>query len=311
MDKCAFLFAGQGSQYIGMGKDLYESFPASRQIFDRAEEVLGFDLKRRVFEGPQELLRMTSVSQPAILTVSLACYEAFKSSDICPLSSVQYTAGLSLGEYTALIAAGSISFKDGILLVRKRGELMEEAATKHPGKMAAVLDLSLDALKEICAKTHAEIANLNCPGQVVISGKAEAVDKAMELCVQAQAKRVIPLEVSGGFHSSLMKEASVEFSKVLDTVEILPAKIPVVSNYTASVQAQPGEIKANLVAQMYSSVRWEESMRFMIAEGVSKFYEFGPGKVLKGLARKIDAQANVLNIEKRDDVINLQKDEVK
>jgi [acyl-carrier-protein] S-malonyltransferase len=297
-----FLFAGQGSQYVGMGKDLYESFPEARKVFDRAEELLGFELKKRCFEGPEEILKLTNVSQPAIVTASIAAFEVFKTkSNLVP----SFAAGLSLGEYSALIAAGSLTFDHGIRLIQRRGQLMEEASIKHPGKMAAVLELSAEKIKDICLKTGAQIANLNCPGQIVITGKAQAVDQAMELCVQAGAKRVIPLEVSGGFHSSLMLEASVGLKLALDNVPISEPGVAVVSNYTGKPQYKVGQIIENLVNQIKGSVRWEESMRFILSEGVTDFYEFGPGKVLKGLMRRIDSNAKVINIDKAADMEQL------
>jgi len=294
-----FLFAGQGSQYVGMGKDFYESFPEAAKIFDRAEELLGIELKKFCFNGPEEALKSTNISQPAIVTASIAAFEVFKSkSNLVP----SFSAGLSLGEYSALIASGAITFDDGIRLISKRGQLMEEASKKHPGKMAAVLELPVEKLRGICLKSGAEIANLNCPGQTVITGKAEAVIQAMGLCNQAGAKRVIPLEVSGGFHSSLMSEAALELKLVLDNIQISEPKFPVISNYTAQPQHQAGQIRENLVNQIRGSVRWEDSMRYILSEGVTKFYEFGPGKVLKGLMRRIDSSAQVINIEKKSDI---------
>ncbi|MFA5350691.1 MAG: ACP S-malonyltransferase, partial [Candidatus Omnitrophota bacterium] len=296
-----YLFAGQGSQYVGMGKDLYESFPEARKIFDRAEKILGFELKRLCFEGPEEILKSTNVSQPAIVTVSIAAFEVFKAkakSNITP----SFVAGLSLGEYSALIAAGALTFENGIRLIQKRGQLMEDASRKYPGKMAAVLELSVEKLKEICLQSGAEIANLNCPGQVVITGKVDAVNQAMELCNQAGAKRVIPLEVSGGFHSTLMFEASVGLKLALDNISVSEPNVPVISNYTAQPEYKVGQIIENLVNQIRGSVRWEESMRFILSEGVTDFYEFGPGKVLKGLMRRIDNNAKVINIEKGADM---------
>ncbi len=301
-----YLFAGQGSQYIGMGKDLYEAFPESKAVFDRAEQVLGFDfLKRRCFQGPQEMLKITSISQPAILAMSIACLEAFKSSaSSSKFPAPSFMAGLSLGEYTALVAAGSLTLEDGLRLVRKRSEIMDEAARKKPGKMLAVLDLTFEQVKNICLHSGAEIANINAPGQIVISGRPEAVDKATDMCLESGTKRVIELEVSGGFHSSLMSDASVELKAVLENTLLSEPTVPVISNYTAHPEYRISQIKENLVYQMYSSVKWEESMRFMLSQGINQFYEFGPGKVLKGLMRRINPDARVTSIEKKEDIEN-------
>ena len=298
----AFLFAGQGSQYIGMGKDLYESFPESKAVFDKADKVLGFSLSDLMFAGDPGELKLTINSQPAILTASIAAFEAFKArSKVLPA----FMAGLSLGEYSALIAAGALLLEDGLKLVRKRAEIMEKATHKYPGKMAAVIDLPLEKIKEACFHSGTEIANLNAPGQVVISGKAEAVDKARELCTAAGAKRVIGLEVSGGFHSSLMFEASVELKEFLKKIPLTAPVVPVVGNYTAQPQYKALQIEENLVWQMHKSVRWEESMKFVLSQGINQFYEFGPGKVLKGLMRRIESNAQVVCIEKKEDILNL------
>lgn len=301
MDKAAFLFAGQGSQYSGMGKDLYDAFPESRAVFDRADKALGFSISGICFNGKPEILKQTIFSQPAILTVSIAAFEAFKArADARPV----FMAGLSLGEYSALIAAGAFGFEDGLRLVRKRAEIMEEAVRKFPGKMAAILELSFDKIKDICSKSGAEIANINAPGQVVISGRKDAVDKARDLCAEAGAKRVIELEVSGAFHSSLMLEASVELKKTLADTAVCMPYAPVISNYTAGPQLEPAQIRDNLVFQIYKSVRWEESMSFMLSQGIRNFFEFGPGRVLKGLMRRIDSSAQFVNIEKKEDILS-------
>lgn len=301
-EAAAYLFAGQGSQYPGMGKDLYETFPESRQVFDKADKALGFSISKICFEGEPEILKQTVISQPAILTVTIAAFEAFKArTKLVP----SFMAGLSLGEYSALVAAGSFSFEDGLKLVRYRAEIMDEAARRHPGAMAAVLDLSIDALKDICLKSGAEIANINAPGQVVISGKKEAVDAAGKLCMEAGANRVIELEVSGAFHSSLMFEASAELKERLRNIPISAPRVPVISNYTASAQLDPAQIEENLACQLYKPVRWSESMQYILSRGVNKFYEFGPGRVLKGLMRRIDSSAEVVNIEKKEDILGL------
>jgi [acyl-carrier-protein] S-malonyltransferase len=284
-----------------MGKDLYESFPESKGVFDKAEAVLGFELKKVCFEGPPEQLKATDVSQPAIVAASIAAFEAFKARvDIVPA----YVAGLSLGEYSALIASGSLTLEDGLRLIKRRGQIMEEAARKYPGKMAAVIELALEKIKESCRESGAEIANLNCPGQTVITGKAEAVLSAAGLCEKAGAKRVIALEVSGGFHSSLMSEASLELKKELESVDFSRPVVPLVGNYDAKPQQDAAAIRDNLVYQIKSSVRWEESMRFLLSQGVTTFYEFGPGKVLKGLMRRIDSNVKVVTIEKKSDVLS-------
>jgi len=306
MSKTAYLFAGQGAQYIGMGKDLYEAFPESKAIFDKAEAVLGFELKRRCFEGPEDLLKITNVSQPAIVTVSIAALAAFKAK--FPEIKPEFLAGLSLGEYSALIAAESFSLEEGLRLIKKRGQIMEDASRRYPGKMAAVIDLPVEKIKEICFHSGAEVANLNCPGQTVITGKAEAVDIAIELCNKAGAKRVVALEVSGGFHSSLMFEASGELRAVLENMVISNPKVPVVSNYSAHPQYRASQIFENLIYQIRKSVLWEESIRFLLSEGVTTFFEFGPGKVLKGLMRRIDSSAQVITIEKKDDILSLVRE---
>ncbi|OGX26984.1 MAG: [acyl-carrier-protein] S-malonyltransferase [Omnitrophica WOR_2 bacterium RIFCSPHIGHO2_02_FULL_45_21] len=298
----AFVFPGQGAQYVGMGKDLYETFKESKAVFAQADEVLGFSLSKLCFEGPQERLTLTQNCQPAILTVSIAALEALKSSIQYPVSSIQYAAGLSLGEYSALVASEVLSFEDGLRLVRKRAELMEEAARRNPGKMAAILGLERSALEALCKKSNAELANINCPGQMVVSGKTEAVEKVKNLALEKGAKRAIDLEVSGAFHSSLMKQAALEFKSFLEGFSLKTGSIPLVSNVTAKPGYEAGEIRENLFKQIYSPVLWEDSVRFMAKKGVKTFYEIGPGSVLKGLIRKINPELTVINIGKKEDV---------
>jgi len=297
-----YLFAGQGSQYIGMGKDLYAAFPQSKAVFDKADSVLGHSITKLCFQGPQEELTQTQNCQPAILTMSVAAWEAFKAITGLEEAAGAYAAGLSLGEYSALVAAGVLSFEDAVYLVRRRGEFMEEAAKGKPGGMASVLGLGLTQLRGICQKAQVEIANINCPGQIVISGSVKGIEEAVKLAQESGAKRVIPLEVSGAFHSSLMQEASLKLAWELDKIKINLPRLTVVSNVTAQAVTSTEEIKANLVKQVASSVLWEDSMNFMLSAGVRNFLEFGPGRVLKGLMRRIRESAEVTNIEKKEDI---------
>ena len=298
----AYLFAGQGSQYVGMGKDFYDAFPESKNVFLTADKVLGFPISKLCFQGPQEELTKTQNCQPAILTISIAAYMAFKNitSHQSPVTS--YVAGLSLGEYSALVAAEALSFEDALYLVRRRGELMEEDARKNPGSMAAIIGLNLEDTKAVCAASHAQIANLNCPGQVVISGSNYEIKEAEKSALDKGAKRVMILETSGAFHSSFMSNAARELAKELDKIKINDPKIPVVSNVNAKPVLTKDEIRDNLIKQVTSSVLWEDSMKFILSKGVTDFIEFGPGKVLKGLMRKIDPAAQVKTIEKAQDL---------
>lgn len=288
--KTAVLFPGQGSQYVGMGLDLCERFPAARAVFQEADEVLADRLSDCCFAGPEDVLRQTRNTQPAIYTHSIAVLRALGLE--CAGEDFML-AGHSLGEYSAYCAAGAFSFADGLRLVRRRGELMYQAGIDRPGTMAAVLGLEGEKVEAILAEVPGIVraANLNSPGQVVISGEIEAVARASEAIKAAGAKRVVPLEVSGAFHSPLMESASRGLAEMLARTTFQPARAAVVANATAEVVTEPAAIRASLEAQLLSSVRWEATVRRMLAWGAERFVEIGPGKVLGGLVRSIDKAA--------------------
>ncbi len=292
--KTAFVFPGQGSQKAGMGKDLYDNFEASRKIFDEAGDALGFDLKTLCFEGPDERLKLTEIAQPAILTVSVAAFAALgKMPDM--------TAGHSLGEYSALVCAGVLEFKDAVRLVNKRGKFMQEAVPVGEGAMAAVLGLDREKLAEALRKASSsgivEAANFNSSGQIVISGSAKGVEEAGRLCKEAGAKRVMPLAVSAPFHCSMMKPAADKLAAELKNVPFKDANIPVVTNVTARPATSGKEIKELLIKQVTGSVLWEDSVGWMSEQGIVRFVEIGPGKVLTGLIKKTVENATIYNIE--------------
>ena len=302
-----YLFAGQGSQYVGMGKDLYEAFAVSKSVFDRADAALGFSISRLCFEGPQEELTRTQNAQPAIVTATIAAWEAFKSVFPGWQSYGGYAAGLSLGEYSALVASGALGFEDAVCLVRQRGQFMEEEAAKNPGRMLSVIGLDVAGVRQLCQETGTEVANLNCPGQVVISGGTAQIAAAEQKAQEKGAKRVIALEISGAFHSSFMRGAATRLAQKLESVKLQQPCIPVISNVTAQPAGDVARIKQNLIIQVASSVLWEDSMRYMLDKGITGFIEFGPGRVLKGLMRRIAEQAQVVTMEKKDDILGFKK----
>ena len=292
MTNVAYLFAGQGAQAVGMGKDLVAAFPKAKELFDRATAILGFDLAKVCFEGPPEELNRTDRCQPALLVHGLACLEVAKAKG---LPDGEAAAGLSLGEYTANVYAGSLTFEDGVRLLQKRGQSMQEACDKTPSGMISILGLDRAKVAEaVAGQGDVGIANLNCPGQIVISGENAALELAAAKCKELGAKRAIPLKVAGAYHSVVMKPAQEKMQKELAAVKISRPRIPVYANVSAKPLADPEEIRAALATQICSSVLWEDTIR---AIGAAKYVELGPGKVIAGLVRKIDEKAEVLSIE--------------
>ena len=294
----AYIFPGQASQYAGMGRDLAENFQSAREVFEEADEALGFSVSKMCFEGPEQVLQLTENTQPAILTVSVAALRAMQSEGF---PRPDYVAGHSLGEYSALVAAGSLSLADGVRTVRARGRYMQEAAPVGSGAMAAVMGADLGTVMEACNEAQqggvCMPANINTPSQIVIAGDAAAVDRAIELLKERGAKRAIKLNVSAPFHCALMMPAQERLAEDLEKIEFQDLRVPLVTNVDAAAITKGGEARDALERQVSSPVRWQESVELLIREGVNTFVEVGPGKVLSGLVRQIERGARCLNVE--------------
>ncbi|RXE59767.1 ACP S-malonyltransferase [Acetivibrio mesophilus] len=304
MGKLAFLFSGQGAQYVGMGKQIADEYKSADAIFDEASEALGFDVKKMVFEGDDETLKITENTQPTILTTSVALLQPLLEKGIKP----DVVAGLSLGEYSAHVAAGTMTFKDAVSLVRKRGKFMQEAVPVGVGTMAAILGLDSQAVKECCKKASSEgivePANFNCPGQITVAGEIKAVEKAVEIAKEMGAKRAMLLAVSAPFHCSMLKPAGDKLEVELEKVSLNDMQVPVVTNVTAEYILDSSKVKELLVRQVSSSVLFEDSIKNMIEDGVDTFVEIGPGEVLSGFVKKINKEMKTLNVE---DIESLNK----
>jgi len=297
MENVAYIFPGQGAQYAGMGKDLYDAYPEAKEAFDFADKILKFNLSKLCFEGPKEELALTSNSQVAILTHSVAALRVLER-NVPDRFTPLFSLGLSLGEYSALVASRSLSFEDGLKLVRKRGQFMQAASEKNPGKMASIIGMAPEEVEKLCKGFGCEVANLNCPGQVVISGSTGALELTVSLAKEKGAKRAIMLDVSGAFHSSLMTPAREKLEQEINSVTFNAPRFPIISNVTAKPTSDPEEIKENLITQVDSKTLWEASIKHVASEGIKTYLEIGPGNVLKGLLRRIDKALNVLSFEK-------------
>lgn len=294
MAKTALLFAGQGAQVVGMGKDLTDKYPSARALFDRANKVLDYDLAKICFEGPEDALTQTENAQPGIFLVSWVALKLLREKvhDL----SFEATAGLSLGEFTALTAAGVMSFEDGLKIVRQRGRFMQEACEATDGGMAAIIGLDEATTREVCDASGVELANLNCPGQLVISGPTAGIEEACKLAKKKGAKRALPLTVAGAYHSRLMESACPKLEAALREVDLILPDVPVISNVTAAQHETTEKILQRLVEQVTSPVRWESSIRLLLEQGFTRFIELGPGTALTGFMRRINRETEVLNV---------------
>ena len=294
--KVAYVFPGQGAQTVGMGKDLYDSFDSVKTLFKQADEAVGFSLSKIVFEGPEEELRKTSNAQPALVAVSIACLRAAQEVGGKNLPAPAFMAGHSLGEYTALAAANVLDFSTAVFLAKERGRLMYEAGMKTPGSMMAIIGLDEAILAEVCKETNTVIANINSPGQLVISGATENIAKAGEMAKAKGAARALPLQVSGAFHSPLMQPAVDGMAQILAKVTFKDPIVPIIANVTAQPLTSGNQIREELLKQLCSSVQWQRSVEYMAGQGVGKFIEIGPGKVLAGLIKRISKESEMMNI---------------
>ena len=295
--KVAYVFPGQGSQWVGMGYDLYQNFDVARALFELADETLGFPISRLCFEGPEEELRQTVNAQPAILVVSLACLRVIDGvSGNHALPPAAFVAGHSLGEYTALAVAGVLDFATAVYLARRRGKLMHEAGQKRAGGMVAIIGLDESSLAGVCQETDTSIVNINCPGQLVVSGAKENLSKAADLATARGAKRTISLAVSGAFHTPLMQPAVDGMAETIASLPFHDPVIPVIANTTAQPLTTAEMVKEELLRQLCHGIDWQRSIEYMVRKGVSTFFEIGPGKVLSGLIKRIDKNVKTVNI---------------
>jgi len=310
--KTAFLFPGQGAQTVGMGAEIAETFPAAAEIFEKANDIIGYDLSAICFEGPQEKLNTTTISQPAIFTTSAAILEVFKTNPATSNITPDITAGLSLGEYTALYAAGAISFEDALTLVQKRGEAMQAASDATEGGMVSIIGLEKEQVEQLCEEARENelltAVNFNCPGQVVVSGSKNACARAEKLAEKYGAIKAVPLAVAGAFHTEMMSSAAEKLKNAIENCQIQdPVNISVIANINADYYQNSEKIAEGLIKQLTSTLFWQKCMERLLADGVEKFYEIGPGRVLTGLMRRINRKIKVENISGLEAINSLSK----